>query len=110
MENRSNHRGGERPSLFKTDEQAVALKSINWGRLLGYLKPYIGRMSLALLALLLSTGFGLAFPAIIVRLLDTVTSTTSYGPLNMLALVLLGVFLLQSGFQLHPELPAHLRW
>ena len=80
MENRSNGRRRERPILFKQNESTVSFKSVNWGRLLGYLKPYWGRMSLALLALLASGGFGLAFPLVIVRLLDSVTKAKTFDP------------------------------
>jgi subfamily B ATP-binding cassette protein MsbA len=81
-----------------TEKQRFSFKSIDWQRLLSYLKPYRARMGLAFLALLISTGFGLAFPAVIVRLLDTVTRTKDNGPLNTLALLLIGLFLLQSAF------------
>jgi len=43
-------------------------------------------------------SFGLAFPLIIVRLLDSVTQIKSDGPLNMLAGMLIGIFLLQAAF------------
>ena len=72
--------------------------SVDWRRLFGYLMPYRGRMVLAILALVLSTGFGLAFPIVIVRLLDTTTRTGNYGTLNMLAALLIGLFLLQASF------------
>src|SRR5258706_6064105 len=98
MENRSNGRRRERSTLFKQNEPAVSFKSVNWRRLLGYLKPYWGKMSLALLALLASGGFGLAFPLVIVRLLDSVTKAKTFGPLNNLALLLIGIFLLQALF------------
>lgn len=100
MENRSNHRRGpdERPTLFAQDGPKVSFKEINWGRLFGYLKPYRGRMALALLALLASSAFGLGFPLVIVRLLDSVTKAKSFGPLNSLALLLIGIFLLQALF------------
>ncbi len=98
MENRANSRGRGRPALSNQNEPAVSLKSVNWKRLFGYLKPYWGRMGLAVLALLFSTGAGLAFPAIIVKLLDSVTKSQSYGPLNMLAGALILVFLIQAGF------------
>ena len=55
-------------------------------------------MALATLALLISTGFGLAFPMVIVRLLDSVTQAKSTGALNSLALLLLGIFLVQAAF------------
>ena len=75
-----------------------SLTSVNWGRLLGYLKPYRGRMVLAILALVLSTGFGLAFPAIIVQLLSSVTQSAQTSSLNLLAGLLIGIFLLQAIF------------
>ncbi len=95
--NHSDHRDAGF-GLSSQDEPSASFKDVKWGRLLGYLKPYWGRMALAILALLLSTGAGLAFPALIVRLLDTVTRTHAYGPLNLLAGVLIGVFLLQAAF------------
>jgi subfamily B ATP-binding cassette protein MsbA len=70
---------------------------VNW-RLLGYLMPYRRRMALAIRALLLSSGLGLAFPLVIVRLLDSVTQVKSYGSLNTLALLLVGLFLVQAAF------------
>jgi ATP-binding cassette, subfamily B, bacterial MsbA len=104
MENRSNGRAGatnhghERPTIFDANAQSIPLKTVAWGRLFGYLKPYTGRMGLALLALLVSSGFGLAFPLVIVRLLDSVTKAGSFAPLNYLALLLMGIFLLQAAF------------
>ena len=65
-------------------ETKVSLRSVNWSRLFSYLKPYRGRMSLAILALLISSVFGLAFPLVIVRLLDSVTKAKDFGPLNLL--------------------------
>jgi subfamily B ATP-binding cassette protein MsbA len=103
MENRSNGREREetrRGPFFgnQSDGPAVSFKSVNWGRLFGYLKPYRGRMTLAILALLVSSGFGLAFPLVIVRLLDSVTKSQNFGALNNLALLLGGIFLLQAAF------------
>jgi subfamily B ATP-binding cassette protein MsbA len=97
MLNHSNHRD-ERPALTKENEPAISFKSVNWSRLFGYLKPYKGRMTLAILALLISSGFGLAFPLVIVRLLNSVTQAKSFAPLNNLAFLLVGIFLLQATF------------
>src|SRR3954454_10194952 len=80
------------------NEPAVPVTAVNWRRLLGFLMPYRGRMALVLLALVVSNGMGLAFPLVIVRLLDTVTTATSDTPLNLLALGLLGIFLVQAAF------------
>jgi len=76
----------------------VALGAVDWRRLLGYLKPYRGRMAVAIVAMLLSAGLGLSFPLIIVRLLESVTRSRSLATLNSLALLLVGVFLAQAGF------------
>src|SRR5664279_5085672 len=91
------HRHG-RLALAAPDEPRVSLESIDWRRLFAYLKPYRGRMALATLALLISTGLGLSFPLVIVRLLDTVTHTRSAGALNRLALLLVGIFVVQAAF------------
>ena len=98
MENRSNGHRREHPELLNQNEPAISFKAVNWGRLFTYLKPYWGRMTVAILALLASSGFGLAFPLIIVRLLDSVTKVKSFAPLNNLALLLGGIFLLQAAF------------
>src|SRR5689334_11194008 len=74
------------------------LSDIKWTRLLGYLKPYRGRMAIAVAALLVSSGLGLAFPAVIVSLLDTVTKAHDGNALNLLAGLLVGIFLFQAAF------------
>jgi subfamily B ATP-binding cassette protein MsbA len=98
MENHSHDRGRGGLASFNKDEPAISFKSVNWKRLLGYLNPYKGRMTMAILALLISSGFGLAFPLVIVRLLDSVTKAASFAPLNNLAFLLAGIFLLQAAF------------
>src|SRR5690349_2300373 len=86
----TNDAGAKQPQL--------SLREVNWGRLLGYLRPYIWQMALAIVALLISTGLGLAFPAVIVQLLNSVTQTGQSGSPNMLAAMLLGIFLVQATF------------
>ena len=98
MMNHSDNHRGERPVMNKENQPTISFKAVNWGRLLGYLKPYRGRMTLAILALLVSSGFGLAFPLVIVRLLDSVTKAQSFAPLNNLALLLVGIFFVQAAF------------
>jgi hypothetical protein len=75
MINNSDRPPGTVGTEDKEQETRVSLKSVAWGRLLGYLKPSLARMTLAILALLLSSGLGLAFPLIIIRLLDSATSS-----------------------------------
>ncbi|MEP7357125.1 MAG: ABC transporter transmembrane domain-containing protein, partial [Anaerolineales bacterium] len=99
MLTRTDDRRRARAAAEAKPETAASLTSVNWKRLLGYLRPYLGQMALALLALLVSTGLGLSFPLVVVRLLDTVTQAKTTGPLNLLAGILAGVFLLQAAFQ-----------
>src|SRR5579859_4355851 len=91
-------RGNPAADRDKEKEKPVSLRSVNWPRLFSYLRPYASRMALAIGALLVSTGLGLAFPLVIVRLLDTVTKAKDAGPLNMLAGLLVAVFLVQAAF------------
>ena len=84
LDHSHNHREAKRAPLGEKPP-ALSFKEVNWRRLFGYLTPYRGRMALAILALLVSTASGLAFPALIVRLLDSVTQAHDYGPLNMMA-------------------------
>src|SRR5260221_614897 len=92
------HEERRRQHAVMQKEPTVSINSISWGRLLGYLKPYWKQMTIAVVALLLSTGLGLGFPLVIVRLLEAVTQFKTYGPLNTLALTLVGLFLFQAGF------------
>lgn len=98
MENSSNDHAPQSAAQSQPPAPPLSFKSVNWSRLFAYLKPYRGRMALAILALLVSSGFGLAFPLVIVRLLDSVTKAKSFAPLNNLAFLLVGIFLLQALF------------
>src|SRR3954451_12221774 len=71
-------------------EPQISLREVNWRRLFGYLRPYGWLMALAIVALLISTGFALAFPAVIVQLLNSVTQSGQSGSINLLAGMLLG--------------------
>lgn len=55
-------------------------------------------MGLAIAALVIAQGFGLAFPLVIVQLLDTVLKAQSQTQLNQFTLLLIAVLLLQSAF------------
>ena len=50
MENRSNEHQALERALSDANKTKVSLKSVNWLRLLSYLKPYVGRMILAIVA------------------------------------------------------------
>jgi subfamily B ATP-binding cassette protein MsbA len=94
MEHGSDHRR----AVNRNEDEKFSLKDVNWARLFGYLKPYWKRMGVAILALMASSAFGLAFPLVIVRLLDSVTQAGSFGPLNTMAGALVVIFLLQAAF------------
>ena len=72
--------------------------ALNWRRLLSHLKPHWGRMLTATVALLISMAFGLLFPLMIARLLDSVTHNGSASFLNRWVLSVGGIFLGQATF------------
>ncbi|MBK9712854.1 MAG: ABC transporter ATP-binding protein [Kouleothrix sp.] len=98
MVNRSRRRGRAPADRANDTERDLSITSVNWRRLLGYLKPYRIRMGLALVALLISSGLGLAFPLVIVQLLNSATQIKTYDSLNALAGALVALFLLQAIF------------
>src|SRR5512145_1867297 len=98
MEDRSNGSESEEMTFFIDPKNRVSLTAVNWRRLLGYLKPYVGRMLLATIALIVSTGFGLAFPSVIVQLLDSVARSQDGGAINLLAALMIILFLFQAVF------------
>jgi subfamily B ATP-binding cassette protein MsbA len=64
--------------------------------LLGYLKPYRGRMTLALVALVLSSLLSLVFPAVIRSVVDSVLLQGNVQLLDQITIALLVVFLFRS--------------
>jgi subfamily B ATP-binding cassette protein MsbA len=94
----SNAQGSARLLMLNEKEEKTPITAINWRRLLGYLSPYRGQMILAILALLVSSGLNLMFPLVIVQLLDSVTQIQTDGLLNMLTILLVGIFLLGAVF------------
>lgn len=79
-------------------DSKISKEALNWRRLLSHLKPHWGRMVAAIVALLISMAFGLLFPLMIARLLDSFTHTSSASFLNRWALSLAGIFLGQAAF------------
>jgi subfamily B ATP-binding cassette protein MsbA len=98
MENQPDTHAPVQQEIADENPARFSIKAVSWRRLFSYLKPYRGRMALAIVALVFSTGFGLAFPAVIVRLLDAVTKSSGMSSLNRLAGLLIGIFLLQAAF------------
>ncbi|RMF01412.1 MAG: ATP-binding cassette domain-containing protein [Chloroflexi bacterium] len=70
----------------------------SYTRLLSYVRPYTGRMVLALITLFLSTLLGLVMPLIVGSVVDVVFVQTSLDLLNRFTLVLLVIFLVRAVF------------
>ncbi|MFN8418921.1 MAG: ABC transporter ATP-binding protein [Anaerolineae bacterium] len=71
---------------------------VQWGRLFGYLRPYTGRMIIAVIALAIYTGVNLLFPLLISDIIGIVIQQQDYDRLNTLTLQLALLFLVQAGF------------
>ena len=69
---------------------------IRWSRLLRYLRPYWGRMLIALIALVASSLLSLVFPAVIQNVVDSVLVAGDVTLLDQITIGLLLVFLLRS--------------
>jgi ATP-binding cassette, subfamily B, bacterial MsbA len=91
-------RRGQRSERRSTEDHPTPNIPVDWRRLWGYLKPYRGRMALAIGALAISSAMGLTFPLVIVRLLDSVLQQQNLAQLNWLTMALIGVFLVQATF------------
>src|SRR5690606_34234002 len=68
----------------------------NWGRLLRYLKPYWKQMTVAFVALLVSSALSLVFPAVIQQVVDSVLVNQNMALLDQITVVLLIVFVIRS--------------
>ena len=78
------------------EERPVPPGPVSLRRLLGYLKPYRGRMAIAAVALILSSLLSLVFPAVIRSVVDSVLIEGNLQLLDQITLGLLVVFLFRS--------------
>lgn len=92
--------GRFRRSVVADPNAEIPEGPVNFGRLLGYLKPYRIRMALALLALLVSSLLSLVFPAVIQRVVDSVLVAGDVRLLDQITLLLLVVFMIRSASSL----------
>ncbi|MGQ9908609.1 MAG: ABC transporter ATP-binding protein [Candidatus Flexifilum sp.] len=81
------------------DDRETPGGPVQWSRLFRYLLPYRGRLVLALLALTVSSGLALVFPAVIQQIVDTVLTVRDLRLLDQITLLLIGTFLLQSAME-----------
>ncbi len=79
-------------------KRLINLKELEWSRLFRYVRPYRSRLALGLFCLMISSGIGLLLPLAIGKLVDTVSTRASTGLLNIIALALIVVFVLQMVF------------
>jgi subfamily B ATP-binding cassette protein MsbA len=69
------------------------LTGIPWGRLLGYLRPHLRLFALAVVALVVSTGFGLLLPLVVGTLVNEVVNAGDAAALDQMLLALVGITL-----------------
>jgi ATP-binding cassette, subfamily B, bacterial MsbA len=89
------------------DTPLPAFSSVSWRRLFRYLLPYKRWMALALGMLALSNAINLAFPLVIVRLLDSVLKQQDTSQLSNLTLGLVGLFFVGALFNLFQSYSLH---
>jgi subfamily B ATP-binding cassette protein MsbA len=65
-------------------------------RLIALLRPYTGRLIIASILLIITSGLGLLFPLVIRSFLDSILTQHDDHVLNLVALVLIGVFIVQA--------------
>jgi ATP-binding cassette, subfamily B, bacterial MsbA len=74
------------------------LTGVPWRRLFGYLRPQLKLFSVSVVALLISTGFGLLLPLVIGSLVGEVVTAGDTDGLDRLLLLLVGITLVLAVF------------
>lgn len=87
--------GRTRPRRSMQDREIPDVP-VNWRRLFSYLRPYVGRMIIAFIALIGSSALSLVFPAVIQRVVDSVLIAGDVTLLDQITVLLLVVFLVRS--------------
>jgi subfamily B ATP-binding cassette protein MsbA len=67
-------------------------------RMLAYLRPYRGYMTVAVIALVFGSALGLVFPWIMQNLVDAVLAQHNLAELNRITLILIATFLIRAVF------------
>ncbi len=70
--------------------------NVSFVRLLALLRPYVGRLSIASVLLLLTGGIGLLFPLVVQQFVDSLRTVHDDHLLNIVAIALIGVFIVQA--------------
>ncbi len=92
--------GRFRRDIVRNPNAEIPEGPVNYGRLLSYLRPYVGRMALALVALLIGSLLSLVFPAVIQQVVDSVLVAGDVQLLDQITVLLLVVFLIRSATSL----------
>jgi subfamily B ATP-binding cassette protein MsbA len=77
-------------------EPARATRQVPWRRLLGYLRPHLGKLAIALAALAISSGVSLAFPLLIGQTIGSVLEQGNRAQLNRFTLLLVALFIVMA--------------
>lgn len=88
------HEADPDPDAHRLDRGGLSL----YRRLLSFVAPYRRWLILSIIALVVSVGFGLVLPLVVRNLVDVVLLENNIERLNQIALLLLGVSLLQGVF------------
>ena len=83
-----------------SEAREIPIGPVNWRRLIGYLRPYLGYMAIALLATFGSGILSLVFPWVIQNVIDAVLTQRNLELLNQITIGLMFVFLLRSATSL----------
>ncbi len=78
------------------DKAEVPDIPMNWRRLFSYLRPYKGRLAIAIVALVASAILSLVFPGVISSVIDSVLTPKNTQLLDQITVALLFVFFLRS--------------
>lgn len=69
---------------------------VQWRRMIGFLRPYVPRLAIALVATVISAILSLVFPIVIQEVVDSVLTEGDIELLDQVTLLLIGVFLFRS--------------
>ena len=70
----------------------------NYRRLLNYIKPYLGRLGLAIICIIVASGANLYLPWIIKDMIDKVLAEKDMAMLNVIAVSIVVVFAIRGVF------------
>jgi ATP-binding cassette, subfamily B, bacterial MsbA len=87
-----------RPPKPKKSIRSLTPPPIQTRRLLSYLRPYRGRMIVAIIALVIGSGIGLIFPLVVQKLINTIFANGSMQQLNQVTIFLIGLFFIRGIF------------